>query len=190
VDAEGRQVGIVPIEEALRKAQEVGLDLVEVASEAQPPVCRIFDYRKILYEQKRRQKESRKKAHQVVLKEIKIRVTIDRHDLNVKARHARQFLEDGDKVKLTIQFRGREITKHQLADQVIAQFMAALQDIAEIEQGLTRQGRQQHLVLTRRRESLPKKAAESDEAPHLTSPAPAPAPSTSSGGVGNGAAGE
>jgi len=159
VDAEGKQVGIVPIEQAVRKAQEAGLDLVEVAPDARPPVCRIFDYQKLVYDQQRRQREARKKAHQAALKEIKLRVTIDQHDLKVKTKHAREFLDAGDKVKLTIQYRGREITKQQLGIRLVEQVLAELGDIAEIEQQLTRQGRQQHLILTRKRDAAKKSAS-------------------------------
>ncbi len=164
IDSEGTQVGIVPIEEAMKKAEEAGLDLVEVAPEARPPVCRIFDYRKIMYEQKRRQKESRKKTHHVELKEIKARVTIDPHDLEVKTKRARKFLEQGHKVKLTIQYRGREITKQHLGSKLVQQVLITLGDIAEVEQGLTRQGRQQHLILTRSKDYGKKPPEEPDQA--------------------------
>lgn len=155
IDAEGNQIGILAIDDAIRQAESVGLDLVEVAPEARPPVCRIFDYRKILYEQKRRQKESRKKTHHVELKEIKTRVTIDPHDLDTKISHARKFLQQGHKVKLTIQYRGREITKQGLGAKLVEQVLAKLQDIAEVEQGIQRQGRQQHLILACRRDYKP-----------------------------------
>ena len=171
IDAEGGQIGIVPIEEAMRRAAEVGLDLVEVAPEARPPVCRIFDYRKILYELKRRQKESRKKTHQVELKEVKVRVTIDRHDLGVKTKQAHKFLDQGHKVKLTIQYRGREITKQALGAKLVEQFLGNLVDIADVEQPLTRQGRQQHMILGRRKDYVPQKSAsESPEPSNAASP--------------------
>lgn len=182
IDAEGNQIGIVPIDEALRRAREATLDLVEVAGDAQPPVCRIFDYNKIVYDQKRRQREAKKKGHQVVVKELKVHVTISPHDLDVKIRHARGFLEDGNKVKLTIQYRGREITKQGLGHKIVDQVLLRLADIAEVEQELMRQGRQQHLMLTKRREPLAKKplvasvpaASPSASAPNPAAAAPAP----------------
>lgn len=162
----------------MRRAEEAGLDLVEVAPDARPPVCRIFDYRKILYEQKRRQKESRKKTHHVELKEIKTRVTIDPHDLDVKVKRARKFLEQGHKVKLTIQYRGREITKQHLGARLVEQVLTTLEDIAEVEQGIQRQGRQQHLILARRRDYVKKEPdapkKEADQAEEASSePTPA-----------------
>ncbi len=152
------------MDDALRRAAEVGLDLVEVAPDARPPVCRIFDYRKILYEQRRRQKEARKKTHHIDVKEIKVRVTIDPHDLEVKARKAREFLDEGHKIKLTIQYRGREITKQDLGTHVIQRFLGGLTDIVEIEQALTRQGRQQHMMLARRRDYVKKPVADESKA--------------------------
>jgi translation initiation factor IF-3 len=111
IDADGGQVGIVPTEQALRMAREQGFDLVEVAPAARPPVCRIMDFGKFLYQQKKKQQESRKKQKQIEVKEVKFRPNIDEHDYDVKLKRACRFLEEGDKVKATVQFRGREMSK-------------------------------------------------------------------------------
>lgn len=109
IDEEGTQVGIIPTFQALQMARERGLDLVEVAPNAIPPVCRLMDYGKFRYEQSRKERESRKNQHVVELKEVRIRPKIDDHDLETKGRQAAKFLDAGDKVKLTVLFRGREM---------------------------------------------------------------------------------
>ncbi|MDQ7789951.1 MAG: translation initiation factor IF-3, partial [Clostridia bacterium] len=109
IGAEGEQLGIVPFFDALRMAEEKGFDLVEVAPQARPVVCKIMDYGRYKYEQSKRDKESRKKQHVVSLKEVKMRPNIEDHDFDVKAKNAIRFLQDGDKVKVTLMFRGREI---------------------------------------------------------------------------------
>lgn len=164
IAADGEQVGIVPIEDALKRAEEAGLDLVEVAPDAKPPVCRIYDYKKVLYEKKKKLKESRKKAVQSQLKEVKLRVAIDSHDRDFKLKRARTFLEKGDKVKFTIIFRGREITRPELGDKLVAAVKEKLADIGEVEQGPIRAGRQLHLIMNRRKDWAPGKGA--PEAPN------------------------
>lgn len=114
IDADGGQVGVVPTEQALRMAKEAGFDLVEVAPAARPPVCRIMDFGKFLYQQKKKAQESRKKQKQFEIKEVKFRPNIDDHDYDVKLRRAVGFLGEGDKVKATVQFRGRENSKPEL----------------------------------------------------------------------------
>lgn len=110
IDENGKQIGIVPLQEALRIASEKGLDLVEVAPQANPPVCKILDYGKFLYELKKKEKEARKKQreHAIDVKDMMLSVRIDEHDLKVKLKHMREFLMDGDKVRVRIRFRGRE----------------------------------------------------------------------------------
>lgn len=151
----------MPFEDAIRRAEEAGLDLVEVAPDAKPPVCKIYDYKKVLYEKKKKLKESKKKAVQAQLKEVKVRVVIDPHDLGVKVNHARDFLEKGDKVKFTIIFRGREITKPELGDKVVEAVKKQLADIGEIEQPPARMGKQIILMMARRKDWTPAKAAQS-----------------------------
>jgi translation initiation factor IF-3 len=172
IAADGKQVGIVSIEDALRRAEEAGLDLVEVAADAKPPVCRIYDYKKALYERKKKIKESRKKGGQTQIKEIKMRVAIDSHDRDTKLNHARDFLEKGDKVKFTIIFRGREITRPELGDKLLQAVTENLKDIAEVEQHPMRAGRQITMIVTRRRDWVPPKTP-AGGAPHNSPAAPA-----------------
>jgi len=134
-------VGIVPTEDALKMAKEARLDLVEVAPHAKPSVCRIMDFNKLQYEKRRKAKESRKKSRQIHLKEIKFRPTIDPHDLATKINRARKFLERGDKVKLTLIFRGRQIVHPELGEKVINKIIQDVQDIGHIEGPIGKQGR-------------------------------------------------
>lgn len=157
IAADGKQVGIVSFEDAMRRAEEAGLDLVEVAADAKPPVCRIYDYKKALYERKKKIKESRKKGGQTQIKEVKMRVAIDSHDRDTKVKHAREFLEKGDKVKFTIIFRGREITRPELGEKLIHAVTDSLKDIAEVEQYPMRAGRQITMIVGRRKDWVPPK---------------------------------
>jgi len=154
---DGSQIGIVPIVDALAKAEQAGLDLVEVAPEADPPVCRIYDYKKVVYEKKKKQKESKKKATHTHLKEVKLRVAIDAHDREFKIKRARKFLEKGDKVKFTIIYRGREITKPELGQRLIQTIKEELADIGELEQPPARAGKQIHMIMNRRKDYDPEK---------------------------------
>ncbi|HSG81407.1 MAG TPA: translation initiation factor IF-3 [Gemmatimonadota bacterium] len=151
VDAEGEQVGIVSIEDARAAAAARGLDLVEVAPGARPPVVRIMDYGKYKYEQARKARESKKKQHQVQVKEIKLRPKIEEHDINFKARHARRFLTEGNKVKLTMRFRGREMTHTELGAAVLERFAGNLEDIGQVEEKPRMEGRQMTMVLAPRK---------------------------------------
>jgi translation initiation factor IF-3 len=128
IDEEKKQVGILPVPEALTLARQRGLDLVEIAAEANPPVCRIMDYGKFLYEQHKKDHEAKKHQKQVQLKEIKFRPKISIHDYNFKMRHVQEFLEEGNKVKVTIMIRGRERSKPELAKHLMDRI---LEDIKE-----------------------------------------------------------
>lgn len=128
---------------------------MEVAPEAVPPVCKIYDYKKVLYEKKKKLKESRKKATTIHLKEVKMRVAIDAHDRDFKLKHARQFLERGDKVKFTIIFRGREITKPELGEKLVEAIKEGLKDIGEVESPAARLGRQINMIMGRRKDWSP-----------------------------------
>lgn len=150
VDADGEMVGVVSISEALGRADEAGLDLVEVAGQADPPVCKILDYGKYRYEQQKRQNEARKKQKVIEVKEIKIRPNIDDHDYDVKMRNARRFIDDGDKVKVTLRFRGREMAHQDLGLQVLERVRDELQEIAKVEQMPKMEGRQAIMVLAPR----------------------------------------
>ncbi len=179
IAADGEQVGVVSINDAIRKAEEAGLDLVEVAPDAVPPVCRIYDYKKALYEIKRKKKESRKKAHTVELKEIKLRISIDQHDLMTKLNNARKFFEKGDKVKFTVRLRGREVTKPEICQRLIAKVMSELADSADVENDVTRMGKDQIFILGPKKKSQQKKAEEA-EARAAASPKPATTSSSKS----------
>jgi translation initiation factor IF-3 len=148
VDDSNAQVGIVDRFEAIEKAREVGLDLVEVAPNSDPPVCRIMDYGKWLYEQKRKQREAQKKQHlhSMVLKEIRIRPETDPHDLEIKVKQARSFLEKGHKVQFTVVFRGRQMLHKELSVNVLARVTESLQDVAKVDQGTEMQGRRMRLL--------------------------------------------
>lgn len=141
----------------MRRAEAAGLDLVEVAPEAKPPVCKIYDYKKVIYERKKKLKESKKKAKQIEVKEVKMRVAIDKHDRDVKLNHAREFLEEGDKVKFTIIFRGREVTHPELGDKVVSAVLEGLKDIGEPEGIPARMGKQISLMMNRRKDWVPTK---------------------------------
>ncbi len=147
VDEDGEQLGIVPTDEARAMATDRGLDLVEVAPNARPPVCKLMDYGKHKYEQQRKLREARKKQHNVTVKEVKLRPKIEKHDLDFKLRHARRFLEEGDKVKVTLMFRGREITHPELGVRVLEKVQAELEDVGGVEVGIAHEGRTMTMML-------------------------------------------
>jgi translation initiation factor IF-3 len=148
VSAEGEQLGILPTGEALRIAQERELDLVEVAPEAAPPVCRIMDFGKFKYQQSRRAKDARKKQTIIQVKEVKMGPKTDEHDFQFKARHVRRFLEDGNKAKVTIRFRGREMAHTELGRKLLDRISQDLADIATIESFPKLEGRNLVMILT------------------------------------------
>lgn len=148
IDENGRQVGIVDIETALDAAFQRGLDLVEVAPDARPPVVRIMDYGKYKYEQARKAREARKKQHQIQVKEVKFRPGIEDHDFEFKCRHARRFLEEGNKVKVTMMFRGRQMAHPELGLDVLERVAEELSDVGKIESEATMDGRNMTMVLT------------------------------------------
>lgn len=147
IDDEGEQVGIVSIEEARDRAAEKGLDLVEVAPDARPPVCRLMDYGKFKYEAARKAREAKKKQHSIQLKEVKFRPGIEDHDYDFKIRHARRFLEEGNKVKLTMMFRGRQLSHPELGLEVLQRVTEDLQDLSKVEMQPLREGRTMTMVL-------------------------------------------
>jgi translation initiation factor IF-3 len=147
IDEEGTQVGIVPTREALDMARERGLDLVEVAPNAIPPVCRLMDYGKFRYEQSRKERESRRNQHVVELKEVRIRPKIDDHDLETKGRQAAKFLDGGDKVKMTVTFRGREMAHPDIGKGLLDQLADMLRPHGSIEQTPRLEGRAMTMML-------------------------------------------
>ncbi len=133
ITEDGEQLGVFTLQDALAKAQESGLDLVEIAPTAAPPVCKIIDYGKLRYQQTKREKINKKASHQTKIKEVKLKPNIDTHDLEVKIKHAREFIEKGCKVKFTCMFRGREIVFADNGRQVLAAIIKALEDVAQAE---------------------------------------------------------
>jgi translation initiation factor IF-3 len=148
ITGEGEQLGILPISEALRIAAERELDLVEVAPEAAPPVCRIMDFGKFKYQQSRRAKDARKKQTVIVVKEVKMGPKTDEHDYQFKARHVRRFIEEGNKAKVTIRFRGREMAHTELGRKLLDRMSKDMADIATIESHAKLEGRNLVMILT------------------------------------------
>ena len=148
VDADGSQLGIVYIRDALRIAQEKGLDLVEVAPLAKPPVCRIMDYGKYKYELSKREKEARKKQKVISIKEIKMRPNIEDHDFEVRVKNAEKFLKEGDKIKATIMFRGREIVHADLGKQVLDRLVQRVLELCVVERNAKVEGRNMTMILS------------------------------------------
>ena len=147
IDGEGNQKGIVPTIQALQMARDAGLDLVEVAPQAQPPVCKLLDYGKYKFELEKKNRESRKHQKQVRIKEIRMQPKIDEHDLEFKTRHIREFLDEGDKVKVTVRFRGRELAHTELGREVLDKILQMLTDSFIIEKPAQMEGRTMSLLL-------------------------------------------
>ena len=141
IGPEGEQMGIVNTQDALRKAEDSGLDLVEVSGQSSPPVCRIMDYSKYKYEQEKKEKEARKHQKTVHLKEIKMKPNIEEHDYQVKLHHMKRFLERGDKAKLTMTFRGREMSHMNIGKKIMDRIVADLNEVGEVEKGPMMEGR-------------------------------------------------
>ena len=158
VQADGSQAGILDIDTALRMAQEQDLDLVEIAPQADPPVCRIMDYGKYKYEQAVRQKEARKKQSLIVVKEMKMRPKIDRHDYETKKGHVVRFLQHGDKVKITIMFRGRETVHPELGQRLLERLAQDVSDLAKVDTPPKLDGRNMTMVLGPHRKKADAKA--------------------------------
>ena len=147
IDEEGNQVGIVALRDAQQMAEERGFDLVEVAPNAVPPVCRIMDYGKFRYEQSKKEREARKHQKQFELKEVRLKPKTDDHDIDVKAKQARKFLLAGDKVKFTLRFRGREIFHPDIGLEMLERMAEDLRDVAVVEQKPLMEGRVLSLLL-------------------------------------------
>lgn len=138
---------IVSIERALEIAESFNLDLVEVAPQARPPVCKVIDFGKFMYEKKKKEKEAKKKQHTIQVKELRFRPTTDDHDLEFKTRHAREFLEGGDKVKATVQFRGRDMLYTEQGEKLLVELAESLDDVSKIESKPTMEGRRMIMIL-------------------------------------------
>lgn len=150
MDENGEQLGVVATPDALTRAYSVNLDLVEVSPNASPPVCKIIDFGKLKYEEQKKANVARKRQKTIDVKEIKLRPNIDTHDYDVKMRNARRFIDDGDKVKVTLRFRGREMAHQELGAQVLQRVREELDEIAKVEQMPKFEGRQLTMVMTPR----------------------------------------
>jgi len=147
VGEDGEQLGVLPTRDALIKARELSLDLVEVSPKSRPPVCRIMDFGKYKYEQAKKARVARKRQHQVVLKEVKMRPKIEKHDYEFKKKHITEFLDHGDKVKVTLMFRGREMAHTELGRQLLDRLSLELKDVAKVESPARQEGRLMILLL-------------------------------------------
>ena len=148
ISEDGEQLGVVAIEVALQKAEDVGLDLMEVAPDAKPPVCKIVDHGKLKYEEKKKAQASKKKQHVVKIKEIRVRPRIDDHDLETKVNLGRKFLSEGCKLKVTLMYRGRELSRTDLGLDVLNRVIDMLSDLSQVEKHGNLEGRRQTIVLT------------------------------------------
>ena len=144
----GEQLGIMSPREAMQIAEEQGLDLVEVAPTAKPPVCKIMDVGRYKYEQSKRERETRKKKHIISMKEVKLRPNIDEGDFSTKVRNAVRFLEDGDKVKVTIMFRGREMSHPELGQELLNRVADVVKELANVERGSKLEGRNMSMIIS------------------------------------------
>jgi translation initiation factor IF-3 len=151
LDVDGQQIGVLPIDEAIRRAEEAGLDLIEVAATADPPVCRIADLGKFKFEQDKRARDAKKNQHVSEVKEVRLRPRTDDHDLQVRVRAARRFLEEGHKVKVEVRFRGREASHPEVARDQIGRIAAGVADIAIVERAPSLEGRSMFAILARGR---------------------------------------
>jgi translation initiation factor IF-3 len=167
---EGEQLGVMDIRDAIRAAREKGLDLVEVAATADPPVCRIIDFGKFQYEAKKKANEAKKKQVTITVKEVKFRPGTDDHDYSYRMKHAREWLEEGDKVKATIWFRGREMTHRELGARILERLEKDLIDVGEVEARPRMEGNQMFIILG------PKKHKGAAKPEHHAAAPPAAAP--------------
>ena len=177
IDDDGNMLGIMPPYEAVRKAREKSLDLVEISPTAQPPVCRIMDYGKYLYQQEKKEREAKKHQKTITVKEVKFRINVDDHDYETKKNHVLRFLDEGDKVKATIFFRGREMTRTGLGRQILERLIKDVESESIVEFRPRQEGNTLHAILApkksdKEREKEKQKAVAARSAP---SPAPPPA---------------
>jgi translation initiation factor IF-3 len=172
---EGEQIGIMAPFEALKMAREKNLDLVEISPTAQPPVCRIMDYGKFLYQNEKREREAKKKQKTITVKEVKFRINVDDHDYDTKKNHVLRFLDEGDKVKATIFFRGREMTRQSLGRGILERLIKDVEHKGLVEFRPRQEGNTLHLILAPKKDA----AAPKPKVP----PPPKPAPPAAQGGA-------
>ena len=147
---QGEKVGVIPLREALEKAEEKNLDLVLVAPNANPPVCKIMNYGKYKFEQAKKEKEAKKKQKVLDIKELRVTPNIEEHDFGFKSKNARKFLEDGNKVKITVRFRGREVNNSKAGEVVLEKFIDVLSDISVVEKKPKLEGRNMFIILAKK----------------------------------------
>ncbi|ACG73131.1 translation initiation factor IF-3 [Anaeromyxobacter sp. K] len=184
IGAEGEQLGVLPIDQALARAQELGMDLVEVSPMAKPPVCKIMDYGRFKYLEKKKQNEAKKKQVVVQLKEVKLRPRTEEHDYDTKIKKVRAFLGEANKARITVMFRGREMSHRELGQKVLQRVIEDLRDVAVIESAPRMEGRQMFMILapnpkmlqSQRDKAKAAAAAAPAAAPAAGAPAPTPAP--------------
>lgn len=160
---DGSAIGIKPIYDAMRMAELKNLDLVEIVPNGKPPVCRIIDYGKFLYEVQRKEKAQKKTQTQQLLKEIRFKWRTDTHDFNFKVKHAREFIEEGNKVKATVLFRGREITHTEVGKELLEKFIEAMKDIAKVDQNYRLDGKNMSVVISPIRGTIKKHKTSQEE---------------------------
>ncbi|WP_026050981.1 translation initiation factor IF-3 [Clostridium tunisiense] len=151
IGADGEPLGILPTKEALKMAEEKELDLVAISPNAAPPVCKIMDFGKFIYEQQKKDKEAKKKQKVITIKEIRLSATIEEHDIEIKANNAKKFLTDGDKVKITVRFRGREIENSHVGRKILDLFVEKIGDIFIVEKPARQEGRNMIMILAPKR---------------------------------------
>lgn len=147
IDSDGSQLDIVSLDVAMRKAEEKGMDLVKIAPQAKPPVCKIMDYGKYRFEMAKREKEAKKNQKTVSIKEIKMSPSIDVHDFDTKVNHTKKFLSSGDKVKITVRFRGRELHHTQLGNELLAKFAESISEVGSVEKAAKLEGRNMSMTV-------------------------------------------
>lgn len=148
IDSDGTQLDIVSIDVAMKKAEDKGMDLVKIAPQAKPPVCKIMDYGKYRFEMAKREKEAKKNQKIVSIKEIKMSPSIDVHDFDTKVNHTKKFLSAGDKVKITVRFRGRELHHTQLGNDLLAKFAQAVSEVGSVEKSAKLEGRNMTMTIS------------------------------------------
>jgi translation initiation factor IF-3 len=162
LDAESKQIGVVPISEALNIARDQGYDLAEISPNAEPPVCKLLDWGKYQYEQEKQAAKNRKKQKNIEVKQVRMGLKIGQHDIEVKQRAAKKFLDAGNKVKLTVRFKGREMARPDLGEKLLESFFTELSDIAQVEQKPTMTGRDMSIVVAQTKQAA-SKSKESSE---------------------------
>jgi translation initiation factor IF-3 len=175
IDADGTQLGVMSSHDAIRLALDKSLDLVEVNPKADPPVCKVMDFGKYKYEQKKSANTARKNTQKVEVKEVKVRPKTDEHDLDTKIRHLRRFLEEGNKAKITVRFRGREITHPEKGQEVLDEILQALEGAINVEVKPSLEGKQMSMIIAPKPNTVKRVVPAAGTTPTAAQPAPTPA---------------